>query len=58
MKKDDDMLVQKLISNTKILKSSKINYRTRATISHSRLVAAPLCFQAKNHFLCAFCVII
>ena len=29
-------------------------YRTRATIGRSRLVAAPLCFQAKKHFLFAF----
>ena len=33
-------------------------YRTRATISRSRLVAAPLRFQAKKHFLFAFYVVI
>ena len=34
------------------------NYRTRATIGHSRLVGAPVGFQAKKHFLCAFYVVI
>ena len=33
-------------------------YRTRAIISRSQLVAAPLCFQAKKRFLCAFYVLI
>ena len=32
-------------------------YRTRATNSRSWLVTAPLCFQAKTHFLCAFYVV-
>ena len=36
----------------------EIYYRTCATIGRSRLVAAPLCFQAKKHFLCAFYVVI
>ena len=35
-----------------------LNYRSRATTGRSRLVAAPLRFQAKNRFLCAFYVII
>ena len=34
------------------------DYCTRATISRSRLVAAPLRFQAKKHFLFAFYVVI
>ena len=33
-------------------------YRSRATAGRSRLVAAPLSFQAKNRFLCAFYVAI
>ena len=31
-----------------------LKYRSRATISHSRLVAAPLNFQAKNRFYVLF----
>ena len=34
------------------------DYRSRATAGRSRLVAAPLSFQAKNRFLCAFYVAI
>ena len=34
------------------------NYRSRATAGRSLLVAAPLSFQAKNRFLCAFYVAI
>ena len=33
-------------------------YRNRATSRRSRLVAAPLGFQAKMHFLCVFYVVI
>ena len=33
-------------------------YRNRATNRRSRLVAAPLSFQAKTHFLCVFYVVI
>ena len=34
------------------------NYRNRATNRRSQLVAAPLGFQAKMHFLCVFHVVI
>ena len=35
-----------------------IRYRSRATNGRSQLVAAPLSFQAKTHFLYAFYVVI
>ena len=34
------------------------DYRSRATTGRSRLVAAPLRFQAKNSFLCSFYAVI
>ena len=39
-------------------KKEEVEYRSRATAGRSRLVAAPLSFQAKNRFLCAFYVAI
>ena len=35
-----------------------VKYRTRAIKGCSRLVAAPLSFQAKTYFLCVFYVVI
>ena len=43
--------------NTKMFSSLCLNYRSCATAGRSRLVAAPLRFQAKNCFLCAFYVV-
>ena len=42
----------------KIMLIIQSTYRSRATAGRSRLVAAPLSFQAKNRFLCAFYVAI
>ena len=39
-------------------KQTNSNYRTRAIISRSRLVAAPLRNHAKKHFLCVFYALI
>ena len=44
--------------NMGLLDQVKNIYRSRATTGRSRLVAAPLRFQAKNSFLCAFYVVI
>ena len=43
---------------SKAKKCANFNYRTRANKGRSRLVAAPLTFQAKNDFLGHFYVLI